>query len=83
MELHVSATFQKYGNMRFRPVRVSIYSDKTYEMAGKSDTIFFTREKYRIGFVIGHTIFFTCEEYRMTNWTASQKTSDDFYSKRL
>ena len=52
-------------------------------MAVKSDTIFFTSEKNRIGFVNDHTIFFTCEENRMTNRIASQKRSDDFYSKRL
>ena len=45
-----------------------------YEMAVKFDTIFFTSEKNRIGFVIGHTIFFTCEENRMTNSIAPQKT---------
>ena len=42
-------------------------------MAVKSDTIFFTHEKNRIGFVIGNTVFFTCEENCMTNRIASQK----------
>lgn len=46
----------------------------TYEMAVKSDTVFFTHEKNRIGLVIGHTIFFACEENRMTNRIASQKS---------
>ena len=54
-------------------------------MAVKSDTIFFTSEKKknRMGLVIGHTIFFTGEENRMTNGIASQKRSDDVYSKLL
>ena len=52
-------------------------------MVVKSDTSFFTSEKDRIGFVIGHTIFFTSEENRMTNRIASQKKLDDFYSKGL
>ena len=67
----------------FRKLKNSIYSDKTNEMVVKSDTIFFTCEENRIGLVIGYTIFFTCEENRMTNRIASQKKSDDFYSKGL
>ena len=54
-------------------------------MAGKSDTIFFAPEKYRIEFVIGHTMFFTCEENCTTNRIALlfKKKLDVFYSKRL
>ena len=44
MGLHVSATFQKYGNMRFRPVNMSdrIVSDIQCRAAGETFYIRYT-----------------------------------------
>ena len=57
----------------FRTFFTVIYSDETSEIIEvESDTIFFTREKNRFGFVIGHTIFFTCGENRMNRICKSQ-----------
>ena len=62
------------GTTELRVFRCFVHSSLAWEAVlkgGKTDTIFFTSEKFRLRPVIGRTIFFTSDKNRPTNQVRS------------